>query len=291
MPTIMMPAPAHLEPAARVVHAAGLRLHCYVAGRERDPALLLIHGLGDEADSWRRVFLPLAERYRVVALDLPGFGRSDQPNRAYTVAFFARAVAGLMDSLGIGRATLVGSSLGALIAQRLALAAPARVDRLLLLDGCLPVRRAFPPGPLWAFLTPGVGEAAYTSLRRDQDQAYATLRPYYADLDALPEGERAFLRDRVWARVWSDGQRRAFLSALRWLSIDAATRAGSYAIQLAGLRTPTHLVWGEHDLIVARAVAEANAAILPAARLTIIPGCGHLPHQERPEAVLGLVYG
>lgn len=289
MPTIMMPAPAHLEPYAQMVFAAGLRLHCYIAGPERAPALLLIHGLGDEADSWRRVFLPLAEGYQVVALDLPGFGRSDQPDRAYTVAFFARAVAGLMDDLGIDRATLVGSSLGALIAQRLALAAPARVERLLLLDGCLPVQRTLPPGPLWAFLTPGLGELAYTSLRRDQDAAYATLRPYYADLDALPEDERAFLRERVWARVWSAGQRRAFLSALRWLSVDAATRAPTYALQLAGCRTPTHLVWGEHDRIVARAVAEANAAILPDARLTIIPGCGHLPHQERPEAVLGLV--
>lgn len=289
MPTIIMPAPAHLAPYARTVHAAGLRLHCYVAGRAGAPALLLIHGLGDEADSWRRVLLPLAERYRVVALDLPGFGRSDQPGRAYTVAFFARAVAGLMDGLGIGRATLVGSSLGALIAQRLALAAPARVERLLLLDGCLPVRRAFPPGPLWAFLAPGLGELAYASLRRDQELAYATLRPYYADLDALPEDERAFLRDRVWARVWSDGQRRAFLSALRWLSIDAATRAPAYALQLAGLRVPTQLVWGEHDMIVARATAEANAAILPDARLTILPDCGHLPHQERPAAVLDLL--
>jgi pimeloyl-ACP methyl ester carboxylesterase len=269
--------------------ADGLRLHCYIGGPERAPALVLIHGLGDEADSWRRVFVPLTSAYRVVAMDLPGFGRSDQPDRAYTVGFFARTVAALMAALGIGRASLAGSSMGGMIAQRLALAAPHLVERLALIDGCLPVGRTIPRGPIWAFLTPGAGELAYTSLRRSQDEAYATLRPYYADLDELPQQERAFLRERVWARVWSDGQRRAFLSALRWIAIDGATRTGSYREALRACRVPTHLIWGDSDYIAPLAMAQANAALLRDARLSVIAGCGHLPHQERPDELIALL--
>lgn len=279
--------PPHLAPHARsVAIGGGLRLHLYAAGPAAAPPLVLVHGLGDEADTWRRVFLPLAERWRVIAIDLPGFGRSDRPRAAYTPVFFARALAGLLDALGIQRATLLGSSMGAAVAQRLALAAPGRVERLVLVGGALPVTPGRPPAQLLPMLTPGVGEGVYTSLRGSQEQAYQTLRPYYADLDGLPEADREFLRERVWARVWSDGQRRAFLSALRWLAVERALRAAELRGRLAALGVPTLLVWGARDVISPLAGAEAMAALLPDARLVALPDAGHLPHQERAEDFL-----
>lgn len=279
----LMPPPADLAPLSRTKTLdSGLCLHYYEAGSSFASPLVLIHGLGDEADSWRHVLRPLAESHRVIALDLPGFGRSGHPKRAYTLTFFARTVAQLLAALGIERATLVGSSLGAAVAQRLALGRPDLVERLVLSDGVLPVESGRPTGALWMFLIPGIGEAMYASLRRSQDEAYATLRPYYGDLDALPAADRAFLRQRVWARVWSNSQRRAFLSALRWLAIDRVFRAGDLRARLAGLSTPTLLIWGEYDHIVAQAEGEATAALLPDARLEVIRSAGHLPHQEHP---------
>jgi pimeloyl-ACP methyl ester carboxylesterase len=265
---------------------SGLRLHYYDAGATAAPVLLLIHGLGDEADTWRHVIIPLAETHRVIALDLPGFGRSAHPWRAYSLAFFAQSVVGLLEALGIRRASLVGSSLGAAVAQRIALGRPDLVAQLVLIGGTLPIQRRLPPAALWWFLTPGVGELAYTSLRRSQDEAYATLRPYYGDLDALPPDDRAFLRERVWARVWSGGQRRAFLSALRWLSLEQALRPPLFRARLAQSRVPTLLLWGEHDRIMPQAGAAALTTLLPAARLDVIGGAGHLPQQERPAAVV-----
>lgn len=203
--------PPQLQPYARRVQSGPIGLHVYDAGSAGIP-LVLIHGLGDEADTWQHIIATLAEKQRVVALDLPGFGRSDKPDTAYTLVFYARTVLGLLDNLGIQQARLVGSSMGAAVAQRLALARPERVTQLVLVDGGLPIRSGPPPMALLPFLLPGVGELAYTSLRKSQDEAYATLRPYYADLDAFSEEQRSFLRERVWARVWSDGQRRAFLS-------------------------------------------------------------------------------
>jgi len=161
---------------------------------------------------------------------------------------------------------------------------------LVLVAGCLPIARQLPPpGPLWAFLLPGVGELAYASLRRSQDEAYATLRPYYADLDALPAEDRDFLRARVWARVWSDKQRAAFLSMLRWLAIDRYARADEYRARLAACRVPTTLVWGERDALVPLAEGEAMAALVPGAELHVIAGAGHNLHQERPDALLALL--
>ncbi|NTU80693.1 MAG: alpha/beta fold hydrolase [Chloroflexales bacterium] len=285
-----MAPPPDLAPLSRTITLAqGLRIHYFEAGDPAAPTLVLIHGLGDEADTWRHVLHPLAATHRVIALDLPGFGRSDHPRRAYTLVFFAQTVAQLLAALGVERATLVGSSLGAAVAQRLALGRPDLVERLVLSGGALPVERGRPPAALWWFLAPGVGEAVYTSLRRSQNEAYATLRPYYADLEALPAADRAFLRERVWARVWSAGQRRAFLSALRWLTLERALRAPELRRRLVGLAVPTVLIWGEFDHIVARAEGEAMAALLPNARLEVISAAGHLPHQERPDTFVAVL--
>lgn len=290
MPETLMEPHEALRPYARVVQTGGLALHCFVAGPEGAPALLLIHGIGDEGDTWRHVLPALAGRFRVVAPDLPGYGRSAPLPGAMTVTALARTMADLLGALGIAHATLAGHSGGAMVAQRLALAAPRLVERLVLVAGCLPVTPRLPPlSPLWLFLTPGAGELAYTSLRRSQDEAYATLRPYYADLDALPEKERAFLRERVWARVWSDRQRAAFLSMLRWITIDRYARAAQYREQLARCRVPTTLVWGGRDALVGLAEGEAMAALVPGAQLHVIPGCGHNVQQERPGELAAII--
>lgn len=281
-----MPVPSELQAFSRMYTVDGMRLHCYEGGPADAPALVFVHGLGDEADTWRHLLPALAARHRVLALDLPGFGRSDKPYRAYTLAFFAWTIEALLHTAGVGRATLVGHSMGAAIVQRLALARPALARRLVLIDGGLPIESSPPPPALLLFLTPGLGEIAYSRLRRSQDEAYATLRPYYFDLDSLPDGDRAFLRDRVWARVWSNGQRRAFLSALRWLVIDGTTRAMDFRTRLPGLATSCRIIWGEDDLIHPRIAGEALAGLLLNARFDMIPRCGHLPHQERPEDVL-----
>jgi pimeloyl-ACP methyl ester carboxylesterase len=141
-----MPIPTALQPYSRTIAAGGPWLHYYDAGAGAGPPLVLIHGLGDEADTWRHVLPLLAARRRVITPDLPGFGRSDKPHRAYTTAFFARTIAALMAELGIARAELAGSSMGAVVAQRLALARPALVERLILIGGGMALA-AFPPPP------------------------------------------------------------------------------------------------------------------------------------------------
>ncbi|GIW33222.1 alpha/beta fold hydrolase [Meiothermus sp.] len=280
--------PDHLKPYQRKVAAHGVGLHLYDSGvaSSQGPTFLLIHGLGDEADSWQKVFPLLAGQGRVVALDLPGFGRSDHPKRAYTLNFFADTVATLLEHLKIPQAVLVGNSMGAAVALRVAMRRPDLAARLVLVDGP-PVRSKLGKVQVM-FLIPGQGEKIYNSFRASQDAAYESLRPYYGDLDALPPEDRQFLRERVWDRVWSDDQRRAYFSTFRWMAVEGLLGHPRPA-KLGQLTTPTLIVWGERDFVIPVEAGRTLASWIPGAELHVIPGCGHLPQQEKPLELVRLI--
>jgi len=264
----------------------GLTLHVYKAGSPDAPAALLIHGLGDEADTWRHVFEPLSAQYHVVALDLPGFGRSDPASRAYTAPFLCDTILDLMDTLLISQATLIGSSLGAVLSHFLALEHADRVSGLVLIDGTLLSHKQPLNLSLLLFLVPGIGEWLYTRLRKKPQAAFETLRGYYADLDALPEADREFLFQRVNERVWSDKQRRAYFSVLRHLAGWVTQQQRGLDERLANLPHPTLVIWGEQDHIAPIENGQALVKVQPSARLVTLPNTGHLPQQEQPDALL-----
>ncbi|MBF6593812.1 MAG: alpha/beta hydrolase [Thermaceae bacterium] len=281
--------PAELKPYARKLNAGGVGLHIYDCGPVGSkPPLVLLHGLGDEADSWRKVFPLLAGYRRVIAPDLPGFGRSDHPRRAYTLNFFAQTIQTLLSMLKVSKAVLVGSSMGAAVVLRVAQRQPGLLSGMVLLDGP-PVRGKVNAAQL-RFLTPGVGERIYTGLRASQDAAYATLGPYYFNLKALPAADQAFLRERVWARVWSDDQRRAFFSTFRWLAWEGLLGQPN-PTALASLALPAQIIWGDHDHIAGLESGKLLASWIPGAKLQVIPNCGHLPQQEQPQELVRLLAG
>lgn len=280
-----------LAPYARSVSLpkAGLTVFIYDRGGSDRPVTVLIHGLGDEADTWRHIFPALADRGRVIALDLPGFGRSDKPKRGYGIPFFRDVVLELLDVLGIQRATLVGHSLGAVIAHFTALSIPARVDRLVLIGGALVARPRRLDRVTLMFLIPGVGEWLYTGLRKDPQAAYASLAPFYHDLASLPQADRDFLFQRVNERVWSDGQRRGFLATFRSLAVWLPGQQKSLPTRIAGLTVPTLVIWGEGDVVNSVEGGRALVELQPSARLVIVPNAGHNVHQEHPAAILDLI--
>jgi pimeloyl-ACP methyl ester carboxylesterase len=173
-----------------------------------------------------------------------------------------------------------------MLAQHIALAAPERVSGLVLVDGLLRPQTGKFSWPALLMALPYFGNRIYTAYRRDPQAAYDSLRPFYANLDVLPEPDRQFLFQRVNERVWSDTQRQAYLELYRDLAFSAPRQANSLTAALAKLATPTRLVWGELDAIMPVAAARAFVGLHPGARLTVIPGAGHLPHQEQPAAFL-----
>jgi len=286
-----MRVPPALNPFARTVTLPGAHepLFLYEAGHSGLPGMLLVHGLGDEADTWRHVISPLSEHYHVVAPDLPGFGRSPLPPRARLAPrYLSGVLASLIEHLDLKKITLVGSSLGAPLVQVVAMENSRLISRLILVDGGLLARGRIKASLLFGLL-PGVGERRYRRLAGNLDAAYASLRPYYADLEALPKEEREFLRERVGERVASESQMRAYFSFFRGFFGSLALQGLSLTRRARLLDIPTLYVWGAQDHIVPVETAHRTRLTHPGSELAVIPNAGHLPHQETPKEFLRVV--
>jgi pimeloyl-ACP methyl ester carboxylesterase len=265
-----------------------LKLYLYQAGKSDASPMLLIHGLGDDADTWRHQILPLSEKFRLIALDLPGFGRSDKPHVAYSPLFFQGVVLELLEVLGIPHITLVGHSLGAITSHLFSLDCPERVERLVLVDGSLVVKDQKLDLQTMLFLIPSLGEWLYGRLRKDPLAAFDTLQPYYANLSSMPQKEQDFLYQRVNQRVWSDGQKRAFLSAFRNMAKWLPGQQKGLPTKFAKSTIPTLVVWGEQDRINSVSNAYALKELQPLIELVIVPDAGHNLQQEKPQEVLNV---
>ena len=270
----------------------GERLFCYDvpglgsrAGQDKG-AVILIHGLGDEADSWRHL-IPLlsGEGYRVLAPDLPGFGRS-VCRGTVNLRRHRQAVLDLLElCAGPERPTvLAGNSMGALVAEGAAFARPDLVKALVLMDGCFPAGGKLHPGLVFQGI-PFIGRGYYRSLRGKPEEAYGSLRPYYFNFESLAEADREFLRERVIARVKSRSQEDAYFNSLRSFIWANGTAASGYGKKIAAWPGRVSRIWGAEDLILPPATADRVRRLRPEAGFSLIPEAGHLPHQEKPRAV------
>ena len=269
---------------SRFAEVEGLRLHYQEAGEAGAPALLLVHGFCGSTFGWSDVLVPLAEMgFRVVAADLAGFGFSEKPKDGeYTIEWQARLMVGLMDRLGIERATLVGSSYGGAVVAACALDYRERVERLVLVSAVsnnaakrqLLLRLAAAPlaGDLVAPLI--ISSPRLMSWR---------LGKIYADSSAHLLEPRRMTAHHLPLR-YAATQRAVLKTLRRW---DASRIEG----EAARITQPTLLVWGEDDRDVPLRDGERLHALVPHSRLIVFPSCGHLPQEERAEEFAGLVAG
>lgn len=267
--------PAELEElyaggASRFLEWDGLRIHYRDEGA--GPPLLLIHGTAASLHTWDAWVAELGERYRLVRLDLPGFGLTGpEPDHDYSIERRVDVLVALLDHLGIERATVAGNSLGGYVAWQLAWRRPERVDALVLVDasgypkgpssggnifdlGRVPVL-----GPLLSKLTPRALVAA-------------GVRQAYGD-PSVPSPE---LIDRYYRLLRRAGNRQALLVALNRERRDDTAR-------IPGITQPTLVMWGEEDQLVPVADAERFHEDLPKSQLVVYPEIGHLPMEETPE--------
>ncbi len=288
--TPMEPWPALARYGQRIeIEKPVLRLFFFDTGKVNKPVLMMIHGLGDEADTWRHVYTPLIENFRVIALDLPGFGRSEKLDVDYTPDYLLSAIVGLMDQLAIPDATLMGSSLGGILAHQIAINHPERINGLVLIGGSIFQPQAMQDWSLRLMGLPVVGKWLYTRLRNDPDAAYASLNNVYHQIEDLPQADRSFLYHRVNQRVWDDGQRRAYLSTLSNLAPWIKHLQADLDAKLKTLQLSTLVMRGEFDLLFSEANSDAIVNIQPNTRKVTIQGAGHLPHQEAPHTFLSII--
>jgi pimeloyl-ACP methyl ester carboxylesterase len=291
----MKPWPS-LEPFGKALPMPEGDLFYYDSARDTDsvkgndsnsgkPALVLIHGLGDEADTWRHVFPLLANAgYRVIAPDLPGFGRSAWKGRI-SVHRQCRAVIRLLTETGAAStenpAVFAGSSLGAGIAEITAIKRPDLAKALILIGGCVPVSGGMDKGIILMGM-PFAGKAWYRAFRKNHEGAWKSLYPYYGDLDAMSAEDRDFLRTRVIARVESSSQERGYFATLRSIGNVFLFEQKSISRKVKLFSGKVLLMWGEQDRIMPQKSAALFRDLRPDAELKVISGAGHLPHQEKP---------
>jgi len=226
------------------------------------PTLVLVHGYLGGSAQWAAEIEHLRGRFDVVAVDLAGYGQARHLDAPTDMATHARSVLATLDGLGVGRFHLLGHSMGGMVAQEIVRLAPHRVVRLVL----------YGTGPLGSI--PGRFETMARSRERlAEDGVEPTARRICATWLLAREASPAY----------------GALAALAVQSSAQAAEAGLWAMerwdgraQLAGVRQPTLIVWGEHDRSYGWAQIEALWRGIPGASLAVLPACAHALHLERP---------
>lgn len=247
--------------------ANGIGIHVEQQGRGA-PALVFLHYWGGSARTWRHVVGELAPSYRTIAMDQRGWGRSDTPPDGYALADLADDCAGVVRALGLTRHVLVGHSMGGKVAQLLASRRPPGLAGLVLVASA-------PPSPLDL---PARARAAMAG-------AYATRSSVEATIDdvltasALDEADREqVITDSLGGaeqakRAWPEGASREDITG-----------------EVMRIAVPVLAIAGELDRV--DTVAAARSELIPhvpSARLSVLPGTGHLSPLEAPGPLANLI--
>ncbi len=225
----------------RDVQIDGMRIHLAEAGEGR--GLILLHGLSATHANWEHTIPAFADRWRVIAPDLPGHGKSAKPDAPYTIDFYAGVIRSLGRELGVREAVVMGNSLGGQIAIELGLSYPTWTRALVLAapaGGFASAVRTFG----WA-----IGAATGPRLLRLTERLVAEDFPAFA---------RAVSR-----------------------SLAGAIAAGQQPLHR--LRQPTLFVWGRQDRMIGLAGGRRLVHAVRQARLVVLEKCGHLPMLEQAE--------
>lgn len=243
--------------------------HQYIS-RGEGPPVVLLHGLGGSLEVWHGVTERLALHHHVVALDLRGHGRSGSGRAQFGVKTWSQDVAALMAALELPGATVVGHSLGSLVAQHLAVTAPDLVDQLVLVGG---ISYFEPPET-----------AAYEQRAKDVEEH---------GLDAIVDDWVAgALAPRTHAQLPQlTGLLRHMFLSNEPKSYAKATRALSRApsIDRERIGQPTLLIVGDHDRSTPLRMTEQLHREIPVSRVRVLPAAAHWAPLEHPDAIAAAV--
>jgi len=254
-----------------------LRLHEYqtpfgpisAAEAGHGPPLLAVHGLGGTKASFLPTIGALADAFRVIAVDLPGFGDSVKPLRApFDAPYFARVMSAVLDAAGLERAHVVGNSMGGRIGIEMALTEGERLDRLVLLS------------PAMAWLRPRRWAPVVRLLRPELSLLPMPVEPLIRRL--VPRDGWAAAGMDEFLRAYSTPRgRHAFNAVARNIYLDEPHGDDGLWSRLAGMTHESLFVWGRKDTLVPIGFMKHVEKAFPAARHVELD-CGHVPQVEKP---------
>jgi pimeloyl-ACP methyl ester carboxylesterase len=232
-------------------------VHYLEAGQ--GPAIVLVHGLCGSSAVWSDDIGILAKTYRVIAPDLPGYGKSDRPHADYSIGYHAAMLKEFIDVLGESKVTIAGSSMGGWIAAVFTLNNPEKVSHLILVDSAGLHRETHPP----VSLNP--------STKEEQKSLLLSL---YADPSRVTE--------RMIDDQWE--YRRDIRATVQATLNSLKTGAPLLDSSLTGIKIPTLIIWGKQDTLIPLEFARQFAKGIQGSKLVVIDKAGHLPQAEQPGA-------
>ena len=254
--------------STRTATVDGLTLHYYDGGPTNGETLLMIHGFGANRDNWLRLARHFTDRYRVIALDLPGFGDSDLPPGSYDVGTQAERLADILDVMGIKQAHVLGNSMGGHIAALYAARYPDRVHSLALFANAgidSPHK-----SELYRLLTSGAANPLVVKQPQDFDNL---LQFVFVEPPYLPASLKRYLGERAMVRAEHYGM----------VFKQLVERSIPLEPELTKIQAPTLLLWGRQDRVLDVSSIEVMQPLLRSSSVVIMDNVGHAPMLERPE--------
>jgi len=260
---------------------------------------LFVHGLGGSCSNWFEVMAAFGEEREVIAVDLPGFGRTVPPRTsASRVRANARFLPVFMDALGVERAIVHGNSMGGMLTAYLGALAPERIDRAILVGPALPTAKSdlthlspavfkrFAP-----FIVPGVGSTVLRAIwsRSSVDTLLDdVIRMSVWDREQLTPAMLTMMRENIAAAQRSPWRVESLSYAIE--SLVAALLGGRELNDaVAALTSRTLVVWGDRDVLVGRPVIDHLASRRPDWRIAVLHDVGHVPMMEAGERYVATV--
>lgn len=236
------------------------------------PTIIFVHGLGGSISDWRENFEYFSEKYHVIILDLPGYGKSEKrEDIPYGMDYFTEVIAKLMDRKNIEKATLVGNSMGGFIAANFALRHPDRLDKLVLVDANGALNMPRPLVKVFEKVSTKTWMKIINERMIDSTPKNVFYSPEFFPYDRIEETMIIYHSDEF--PKWVDAMRRSAISL-------GNTRIKK---RLGEIKTPTLIVWGFNDKLVRLDAARVFNADIPDSMLFIVKECGHMPQLEKPD--------
>ncbi|MDI3462951.1 MAG: Hydrolase, alpha/beta fold family [Nitrospira sp.] len=244
------------------------------------PPVILIHGFGGSMWQWEHQQHALSQHFRTLTLDLPGSGLSDKPDIDYLPDQMLDFCIGFMDALEIPQATLVGNSMGAGLAIGMALTHPARIDKLVLIDGL--------PSHVKAKLTSRSFRQALESRVPSWLVSFGNwLFGGLVTESVLKEivHDHRLLTPAVIERSTRNRRRPGIIKPIMAVRNALPSWEADFAPRLSSIAHPTMIIWGEYDRLFPMAVGEELHHRIRGSTLVRVPDAGHMPQWERPDLV------
>ena len=258
------------------IQVGNVKTRYWELGESGSP-VLFVHGLGSFIEHWEQNLTEFSKHHRVYAIDLVGFGLTEKPTVSYSIPFLAKFVQDFMNSKGIKNTSVIGNSLGSMIAIELYLLNPNIVDKLILLDGGFFGRKI--AAAFRILSVPFVGEWL---MRPNRDGTEQFLKLMFFDQSFVTEK----LVDITFERNSQAGSAKAYLETLRSSANIFGLKRAFINRTIANknrLTSPTLIIWGKNDNVLPVEYAYQAEEILPNATIQIFDNCGHMPQIECAE--------